>query len=131
MGETALVDPFVADAISLVKQLDEGPNSPTFVAWYYYDEADEWRLLIASPSLDPLLQKQEAVAYQKVIVALSQTSPFALSVSDLKIVPTSYPLVQALGTLVKTGTQGTSRFQFRDCMIGGVFIKDVTILRSV
>ncbi len=122
MDATALVDPFVADAINLVKKLDEGPNSLTFVAWYYYNEADEWRLLIASPSLDPLLQKQEAVAYQKVIVALSETSPSALSVSDLKIIPTSYRLVQALGTLAKTGPQGTSRIQFRDCMIGDVFI---------
>lgn len=130
MGEKALVEGLINDAVVLIQKLDEVEISPTFVAWYYYDDADEWRLLIASPTLDPLLQKQEAVAYRKVIEALSSTSPSALGVSDLKLVSTNYQLLQALKFLVKTGPQGIARVHCTDCTMNGVFIKEVFILRS-
>ena len=77
MGEKALVESLISDAVALITKLDETGISPTFAAWYYYDDADEWRLLIASPALDPLMQKQEAVAYRKVIETLASTSPAA------------------------------------------------------
>jgi len=130
MGEKALVESLINDAASLIKKLDEVGTSPTFAAWYYYDDVDEWRLLIASPALDPLLQKQEAVAYRKIIEALSSTSPAALSVSDLKLVATNYQLLQALQFLVRTGPQGNIRAHFKDCMMNGIFIKELVILRS-
>ena len=130
MGETALVEGLIGDSVALTKKLDENATSPTFVALYYYDDADEWRLLIASPTLDQLLQKHEAVAYRKVIAALSSTSPAALSISGLKLVPTSYQLLKALSFLVRTGPQGVVRAHFRDCTVNGIFIKEVIILRS-
>ena len=130
MGEKALVDDLINDASSLVKKLDELAIKPTFVAWYYYVDADEWRLLIAAPCLDPLLPKQEAVAYRKIIDALSSITPSALSVSDLKIVPTSYQLLQSLKFIFGTGPQGLARAHFRDCMMNGIFVKEIVILRS-
>ncbi|MDQ7842039.1 MAG: hypothetical protein RDU83_13620 [bacterium] len=130
MGEEALVESLVSDAVELIKKLDELAIPPTFVAWYYYDDADEWRLLIACPALDPLLQRQEAVAYRKVIEALSSTSPSALGISDLKLVATTYQLLQALKFLVHTGPQGISRVHCTDCTMNGIFIKEVLILRS-
>lgn len=130
MGEKALVESLVDDAIALIKKLDESANPLTFSAWYYYADADEWRLLIASKQLDPLLQKQEPVAYRKVIEALSTSSPSALSVSDLKLVATNYPLLQALRFLVGTGPQGIARVHLSDCTMNGIFIKEVVILRS-
>ena len=130
MGEKALVESLINDAVALIKKLDEVATSPTFAAWYYYDDADEWRLLIASPILDPLLQKQEAVAYRKVIEALMSISPSALNVSDLKLVATNYQLLQALKFLVSTGPQGIARVHCTDCTMNGIFIKEVIILRS-
>lgn len=130
MGEKALVESLINDAVALITKLDEVGTSPTFAAWYYYDDADEWRLLIASPALDPLLQKQEAVAYRKVIEALSSTSPAALNLSDLKLVATNYQLLQALKFLVGTGPQGIARAHFKDCTMNGIFIKELVILRS-
>jgi hypothetical protein len=130
MGEKALVESLLDDAIALVKKLDGTQTPATFAAWYYYDDADEWRLLIASKELDALLPKQEAVAYRKVIDALSALPPVSLSVSDLKLVATSYPLLQALKFLVGTGPQAIVRAHFRDCTMNGIFIKEVVILRS-
>jgi hypothetical protein len=130
MGEKALVETLISDAVALIKRLDDLGVSPTFAAWYYYDDADEWRLLLASPALDALLPKQEAVAYRKIIEALSSTSPAALSGSDLKVVATDYPLLQALKFLLKTGPQGIARAHFTDCTVNGIFVKEMVILRS-
>lgn len=130
MGEKALVDSLVTDAMELIKKLDELGSSPSFIAWYYYDDADEWRLIIAGASLDALLPKQEPVAYRKVIEGLSAISASALSVSDLKIIPTSAQLIKAMKFLVRTGPQDIVRAHFRDCTINGLFIKEVLIIRS-
>ena len=47
MGEKALVESLISDAVALITKLDETGTSPTFAAWYYYADADDWRLLIA------------------------------------------------------------------------------------
>lgn len=130
MGEKALVENLIDEAIALIKKLDECAIPVAFAAWYYYVDADEWRLLVASTALDALLPKQEAVAYRKVIDAFSAISPTALSISDLKVVATSYPLLQALKFLVGTGPQGIARVHCSDCTMNGIFIKEVVILRS-
>lgn len=130
MGEKALVESLVGDAIALIQKLDELASPVTFAAWYYYDDADEWRLLIASPTLDTLLQKQEAVAYRKVIEALSSISLSTLSISDLKLVATNSQLPQALRFLVSTGPKNIARVHCSDNTINGIFIKEVIILRS-
>lgn len=130
MGEKTLVEGLIDEAVALVKKLDETATPTTFAAWYYYDDADEWRLLIASTALDTLLPKQEAVAYRKVIDALSALSPTALSISDLKLVSTTFPLLQALKFLVGTGPQGIVRAHVSNSTINGIFIKEVVILRS-
>lgn len=130
MGEKALVDSLVTDAINLIKKLDEQGNSPSFAAWYYYDDADEWRLIIAGPTLDALLPRQEPIAYRKVIDGLSAISAVALGLSDLKVVQTSAQLISAMKFLVGTGQQGIVRAHFQDCSLNGIFIKEAVILRS-
>lgn len=130
MGETALVESLVNDAMALVKQLDDDGVSPSFVAWYYYDDADEWRLLIASPNLDSLLQKQEPVAYRKVIGALSKTAPTTMGVSYLKLVPTSSPLLAALRSLVRTDAKSIIRAHFTATTLNNIFMSQVIVLRA-
>jgi hypothetical protein len=130
MGEKALVDEVYADTQKLVQKLDADGEPPSFVAWYFYSDASEWRLIIASPTLDSLLPKQEPIAYQRVIAALSASGASALAVSDLKIVHTSFPLLGALRFLVRTDPRGFGRAHFTDCSINGMFIKEVIVFRS-
>lgn len=130
MGEKALVESLINDAIALIKKLDELEIPPTFAGWYYYADADEWRLLIASQKLDQLLPKQEPMAYRKVIEALSTTSPSSLGVSDLKLVETSYPLLKSLKYIVGTGPTGIGQVHMSNSTINGIFIKEIVILRS-
>ncbi len=130
MGEKTLVESQINDASTLVVKLDEIGIGPTFAGWYYYDDADEWRLIIASTKLDPLLPKQEPVAYRKIIEVLSSASLSSISISDLKLVTTDYPLLKALKFLVATGSTGIARVHCKDCTFNGIFIKEVVVLRS-
>ena len=130
MGEKALVESLVNDAVVLIRKLDELGISPTSAVWFYYEDADEWRLLIASPALDQFLPKQEAVAYEKLIEAFSNTSTTTIRISDLKLVRTDYPLLKALRVMAHTHAKGIVRLHFTDCTVDQVFVKEAVILRA-
>jgi len=130
MGEKALVESQIADATRLIQKLDADGNSPSLVAWYFYDDAGEWRLLIAGPAFDALLPKQEPVAYRKLVEAMASLSLSSLSVSDLKLVGTNSPLPQALRILIRTGLTGIARAHFINTTLNGIFMKEMIILRS-
>jgi len=98
--------------------------------WYFYDDADEWRLLLAGPAFDALLPKQEAIAYRKLAEAMSSLSLPSLGVSDLKLIETKSPLAQSLRRLVGTGPQGIVRAHFTNTTLNGIFIKEMIIMRS-
>ena len=59
MAENTLVEGLWADSVELIKKLDEGEYSPTLAVWYFYADAEQWRLLIGGPAYDALLPKQE------------------------------------------------------------------------
>ncbi len=130
MAEIALVENQIEDAGLLVEKLDQDGFSTKLVAWYYYSDAEEWRLLISGNTFDSLLQKQEAVAYGRLAQALNEITVSGLKISDLKIVGTSAPLVQSIGRLIKTGTSGVIRAHFANTTINGIFMKEFFVLRS-
>lgn len=130
MGEKALVESQIGDAIALIKKLDADGFSPNLAIWYYYDDAGEWRLLIAGPAFDALLPKQEALAYRKVAEAMAAVSLSSLTISDVKIIPSHSALPQALKRLVGTDATGIARAHFSDTTLNGIFIKEMIVLRS-
>ena len=130
MGEETLVESQITDAIALINKLDSAGTPPTLAVWYFYDDAAEWRLIIAGPSFDGLLPKQEPVAYRKIVEAMAATSLSSLAISDLKLVRTDSPLPKALRRLVGTGPSGIARSHFIDTSLNGIFIKEMIILRS-
>jgi hypothetical protein len=130
MGEKALVESKITDAIQLIHKLDSIGSSPTTAAWYFYDDADEWRLLLAGPTFDALLPKQEPVAYKNVIEAMSSLSLASLGISDLKLIETKNPLPQVLRRLIGTGPKNVVQAHFSNTTLNGIFIKEMVVLRS-
>jgi hypothetical protein len=114
----------------LVERLDQEHTGPTAALWYFYDDADEWRLLLASPEFDKLLPKQEPVAYRNVIETIGALHLASLGPSDLRIVPTAYPLLDSLKRLIKTGPNAITRAYFTNTTINRIFVKDMVVLRS-
>lgn len=130
MGEKTLVESKIPDATRLIQKLDADGSSPSLAAWYFYDDADEWRLLIAGPAFDALLPKHEPVAYRKLVEAMASLSLASLSVSDLKLVSTNSPLPRALRLLIRTGPIGVAQAHFTNTTLNGIFMKEMFILRS-
>jgi hypothetical protein len=130
MGEEALVTSQIADAAALVKELDSRGMSPSFVAWYYYDDAGEWRLLVAGSAFDQLLPKQEAVAYRRIVEAVSKLSLPSLTLSDVKLLRSDSTLTQALRGLIGTPDNAVSQVHFTNTTLNGIFIKDMIVMRS-
>ena len=130
MGEKALVEGLVTDAIELTKTLDHSGANPALVAWYFYEDADEWRLLIAGPVFDKYLPKNEALAYQKISEAIASSDVQSLSISLVKIVQSNSALPKAIGFLIGTPPDGIVQANFSDTTLNGIFIKDMVILRS-
>ena len=130
MGEKALVEGLVIDAVELIKKLDRFGANPALVAWYFYEDADEWRLLIAGPEFDKYLPKNEALAYQKISEAISSSDVQSLSISLIKVVESNSVLPKAIGFLMGTPPDGIVQANFSNTTLNGIFIKDMVILRS-
>lgn len=130
MGDKALVEGLITDSIELIKKLDSSGASPTLAAWYFYEDAEEWRLLIAGPAFDQLLPTNEALAYQTISEAISSADLQSLSISLVKLVESTSPLPRALKYLVDTPPTGIVQAHFSDTTLNGIFIKEMMVLRS-
>lgn len=130
MVETALVDSQIADSVELLHRLDAGGNSPTLAVWYYYEDVDRWRLILAGPAFDALVPAKEAFAYKGLAEEIQDASLKSLSVSDVKLLPSTFPLAAALRSLIRTPPDAITRARFVNTTLNRMFIKDMMILRS-
>jgi hypothetical protein len=130
MGEKVLVDSQIADSVELIKHLDSTGSPPSAAFWYYYEDADDWRLVLAGESLDQHLQKNEHVAYKLIAEAISTKEIVSISVSDIKLMQRADPLVKTLRFLMNTGPAGIARAHLTNTTINGIFIQEILILRS-
>ncbi len=130
MGETTLVEGKVAEAAALVRELDSRGDSPSAAVWYFYDDAEQWQLLLAGQTFDPLLPAQEPLAYRKVADAMNALTLSSLWISEVKVVSSEYPILKALRRLLRTPAEALTSAYFTDTTIDGLFIKEMVILRS-
>jgi len=130
MGEEALVESQIADTIALVNVLETQGDKPSSVVWYYFPDAGEWRLLIAGPSFDALLPKEESRAYQKIAEALNKAQVTSITIGEIKLVRTDYPLLKAVRFLIGTPPDAMVRAYFKDNSVNGIFVKEMLVLRS-
>jgi hypothetical protein len=130
MGEETLVESQISDSISLVKSLEDQGDKPSAIVWYYFPDEGEWQLLLAGPSFDALLPNEESQAYQKVAQALSRAQVKSLTIGEIKLVKTDYPLLKATRFLIGTPPDVIVRAHFKDNSVNGIFIKEMLVLRS-
>lgn len=130
MGEETLVEGLFEDSSNLVKKLDSDGNAPVFVVWYFYEDANEWRLLVGGPPFDQLLPKEEPLAYQTISEAISELDLSTLSISLVKLVKMDEPLPKAVKFLIRTGADSTMDAHFMNTTLNGIFIKEMFVMRS-
>jgi hypothetical protein len=130
MGEAALVESQILDAITLIQKFDSEEISVNFAAWYFYHDASEWKLILSGNSFDKLLPRGEIPAYGIVVDAIKNLSLSSLNLSDIKLISGDSVLVKSLKFLMRTGEKGLARAHFIDTTLNGIFVKEVYILRS-
>lgn len=130
MGEKPLVEGLITDSLALIKSLDLLESKPGLAAWYFYEDACDWRLVIAGDYFDKFLPKQEAIAYQRVSEAISKAELKSLSISLVKLIQTDDPLAKAISFMIGTPPDGVMQASFTDTTLNGIFIKEMLILRS-
>ena len=118
------------DSVKVVEELDNQGDGPTNALWYFFSDAEQWRFLIAGPTFDRLLPKDEGPAYQKVVQAVSKANLGSLSIADVKLVRTDDPLLIATKFVVKTTPDAVVRAHFRDNVFNGIFVKEMLVLRA-
>jgi methionine salvage enolase-phosphatase E1 len=130
MAEETLVESLVTDSVELIKQLDKQGDDPTNVLWYFYSDAEEWRLLIAGPAFDKLLPKDEHQAYQKIAKAIGGAKLNTLTIADVKLIRTDDAVLKATRFALKTPQSAVVRTYFRDNTFNGIFVKEMLVMRA-
>jgi len=130
MGEKTLVESKIADSIELIKQLDASGYQPSLAVWYYYDDTDEWRLIIVGEKFDQYLPRQEPLAYRAIAEAINEKDLSSINISEVKIIKSDQPLAKTFKFLVRSDPTGITREHFIDTTVNGIFIKEMIILRS-
>ncbi len=130
MGEKTLVESQIEDSIELIKHLDSSGYQPRLGVWYYYDDVDEWRLILVGEAFDKHLPKQEPLAYKAIAEAISEKDLSSLTISEVKLMKSDEPLTHIMKVLIGTGPTGIARAHFTNTTINGVFIKEMIVLRS-
>ncbi len=131
MGEKLLVDGLTEDTKSLIANLDESQKKCSLVAWYYYPDSDEWKLLLAGQWLDDLLPNQEAIAYQKIAQAIKDSSLNSLSISFIRLLKRTDHIAEAISMLIGTDMGPLGHMHFTGTSLNGIYIDEMLIMRSV
>ncbi len=130
MAEETLVESLISDSITLVQELDKQAPGPSNVIWYYFSDAEVWRLLIAGPTFDQLLPKEEVRAYEICAKAITGAHLNSLTIADVKLIRTNDPVLVATKFVLRTPANGIVRAHFRDNVFNGIFVKEMLILRA-
>jgi hypothetical protein len=130
MADETLVESLIADSVKLVEALDLQGDKPSNVLWYFFSDAEQWRLIVAGPTFDPLLPKDEAQAYKKVATSIVAKDIDSLTIADVKLVRTNDPLLVATKPVLKTPPDRVVRAHFRDNTFNGIFVKEMLVLRA-
>lgn len=129
MAQKPLVNGSFEASVQLLRDLDKSEFKPEMAAWFYYDDVEDWRLLLSGKKINDFLPGKEALAYKVVAESLGRTKA-GLAISDVKFIKSDAPLILALSCLIGTGPDDISKISMSNNTINGIFIKDMVVLRS-
>jgi hypothetical protein len=127
MASATLVESNIGLGWRLLKALDDDKFPVTAAFWYYLDDAEDWRLFIASPVVD---QEGSRAAYDRILstnrkVAHRRARVSMLSASEITAVGTRDPIVRSLTSAIIPG--GTIPSQLNRTTITGAYMRGAYI----
>jgi hypothetical protein len=128
MDKPMLVDADMKAGEALLGKLDDIKFNVKAALWFYVQDSEEWRLIIASPIVDKDGPKK---AYEKVQSQLQELDGgYKLSLRNISLVSPGDKLIKALESVIKTG-KSISHIRFTRNVVNGLFIEDAYIYRLI
>ncbi|HUV67589.1 MAG TPA: hypothetical protein VMW24_27095 [Sedimentisphaerales bacterium] len=126
MDKPTLVDADMKAGEALLNKLDETRFDVKAALWFYMPESEEWRLILASPTVDAEGPKKAYEKVQSQLQGLDQGHE--LSLQNISLVSPGDNLIKVLKSAIKTGKK-ISHIRFTRNVINNVFIEDAYIYR--
>lgn len=126
MAKEILVSEYIDEAINLISELDNSGFVINSALWYYFEEAEEWRLIIATSIVD----KDGPLQTYKVINKFIKDKNIFIHtpLRKLTVISPNDPLIKLLRMAIKTGPT-ISKIRFQNNFINNVQIEDALIYR--
>jgi hypothetical protein len=121
----ALTEDMVKAGASVVEGLDRLRFLVDAALWFYLADANQWRLLLATPEVHIEGPKK---AYKRLLTALRHADVHGVSLEDVAVVDTLDPLIQSLRTALGTA-RSVNGMRFSRNTINGQFIEDAYVYR--
>ena len=125
MDRKILVNIDVDGGKEVVEALDRSDLKVISAFWLYYDEAEEWRLLIAIPSYD---NDGPLEAYRKVLHVLEENNMEKLF-EPISVISPSDHRSKAIRASLKTGDEITGKW-YSGFVSQGTYIGDIYLYRA-
>lgn len=119
-----VVEPEIKTGRAVTEALEETGTRVQAALWFYFSEAGEWRLVIATPLVDKVGPKRAYAELQKTLIR----KELDIDLRRISLVSPSNHLIQLFRSAVRTGP-GLSEIRFTGNTINNVFIEDAYIYR--
>jgi hypothetical protein len=114
-----------ASGKELTARLDAAQFELVASFWFFMSEANDWRLMLASPMVDTAGPKAAYSAVQKALDPPLE----GLSLHKISVVSPTLPIVQLLMKTIRTDATATSSIRLTRNRINDMFIEDAYIYR--
>ncbi|MBK0383355.1 hypothetical protein I5M32_10320 [Pedobacter sp. SD-b] len=125
MDTATLVNLDIEQGKQLVQFLDSKQFNIESAFWYFMEEPEVWRLIIASEEVDINGPKK---TYRKILDYLKEKPEIEIPLQAISVISISDTLNKTFKSFVKTGDE-ISGIRLSRNVINGVFIKDAYIYR--
>jgi hypothetical protein len=127
VGTTQLRQELIDAGAALVSKLDESSLQPDAAFWFYFPDAQAWKLVLAEVKVGLEGPKEGYRRIQRLLGKVPNQFA-ALSLDDVTLAKPDAPLVSLLRSALRTGP-GISGIRFSNNVINGTVIEDAYICR--
>jgi hypothetical protein len=127
MVARTLVEKDIEAGRHLLEELDKQKTAISAALWFYLDDDDRWRLLLASRVVDDQGPLAAYKLVQNALAKLPETQKPEFT--DISVVSPSDDRIQAIRSAIKTGP-GISEIRFSRNVANNLYIEDALVYRS-
>ncbi|HSD58078.1 MAG TPA: hypothetical protein VLB04_07830 [Methanotrichaceae archaeon] len=120
MDKTVLVDKFINDGRILIGALEKENFVIDTAMWFYSEETDEWKLVIATPLVDEIGPRE---TYRRIQAILEELPSLSITLTDITALRPSNSMIKAL----KSNIGHSREISLKGTVFDGILINNAYI----